>query len=145
MKMRGGDGGEVRLRGRRTTGWPPHMRPNAGAPPPPAVHHRFSGDFGPPANNLNPARFRRARSSEWDREALGVMSRDTEGSSMRTLDKRVSVSSEQLDSVGEVWGRPALQPARRTPFEMFLEDDGPYSRCSFADNFCCPMLRGGLC
>ena len=127
VTMRGGDGGDVRLRGRRSTGWPPHLRNNAGAPPP--VHHRFSGDFGqPPANNLNPARFRRARSSEWDREALGSSSRELESSSMRTLDKRVSVSSEQLDTVGEVWGRPALQPARRTPFEMFLEDDGPYSR-----------------
>ena len=43
------------------------------------------------------------------------MSRDSEGSSMRTLDKRVSVSSEQLDSVGEVWGRPALQPDFHQP------------------------------
>ena len=114
-----------------------HRRPKTGPRPTPP-HYRYSGDYSAPPPPGPSARFRRARSSEWDQE-LGAGA--GEGSCMRTLDKRVSVSSEQLDGGAGRWGAlgegrwggepvpPAPQPQpRRTPFEVFLEDDGPYSR-----------------
>ena len=118
--MRGGDPSEgvrVVYRPRRPQAWPPR---------PPALPRPVSGDWAPVSGPPPQHRFRRARSSEWD--GAGEAAEGGRESNMLTLDKRVSVSSEQLDLAGGRWTRPALQPDRRTPFEMFLEDDGPYSR-----------------
>ncbi|XP_023327865.1 uncharacterized protein LOC111700993 [Eurytemora carolleeae] len=117
-------------------------------------------------------RFRRAQSSEWDSRHedfhTGVSSR----SCMQTLDKRISASIDQLDTLRERREAPRFRSShkifreetdinqndvvfkykgenysknqyffgdskkqeketRKTPFEMFLEDDGPYSRKLF--------------
>jgi len=161
-----------------------------------SVIQRYSGDFdlltrtAARENNNNAARtsqfsntnmFRRAKSSEWDRDVLNNnisdlrMSRTltdfhlgNSNSNMQTLDKRISASTDQLDSIresardggdgrrprqynrhdypatkhrGEKYNKNAdiyfgkseqnLQRergGRKTPFEIFLEDDGPYSR-----------------
>jgi len=137
---------------------------------------------GRPINNV----FRRAKSTEWDRDVLannvaglrpGVQHQSNtltdfhlglSNSNMQTLDKRISASTDQLDCIREVirdGGRPRQYRTqrhnerydkhgpdgvkntdyylgksdnylnkdrggggRKTPFEIFLEDDGPYSR-----------------
>jgi len=119
-------------------------------------------------------RFRRAHSSEWDTSRDGFHTGTSGRTNMQTLDKRISASTDQLDTLrerrevprfrsshklllsretdlnendvifkykGEQYSKNQYffgdqqkqkeQEPKKTPFEMFLEDDGPYSRKLF--------------
>jgi len=136
-------------------------------------HHRNSADMDVITGET---RFRRAHSSEWDSSGgqRDDFHTNTSGRSyMQTLDKRISASIDQLDSLrdrreaprfrsshkilrdtdlncndvifkykgenysknqyffGETKQKEQKEEPRKTPFEMFLEDDGPYSRKLF--------------
>merc|ERR1719483_1695029 len=119
---------------------------------------------------VNKSERRRTKSSDSkDYEFLGpykAVKREVSGSAMQTLDRRISASSDQLDTLNKQRNREKPQRTRsssrlnseqklcfedsarenckqqfirkndsnrsrngaKTPFEMFLEDDGPYSR-----------------
>ena len=87
-----------------------------------------------PHERLSKAEFRRSYDLDY-RNVFGErLSRVREGECMMTLDKRISLSQDHLDRVTETDTRDTARDYRKTPFEMFLDNDGPYSKKLYATN-----------